>query len=39
MLANQGLSIAQVSLVDDRIELHPNAATPPGVSRGASFIR
>jgi len=39
MLANQGLSIAQVSLVDDRIELHPHAATPPGVSRGASVIR
>jgi lipopolysaccharide biosynthesis protein len=39
MLANQGLSIAQVSLVDDRIELHPNAATPSGVSRGASVIR
>jgi hypothetical protein len=39
MLANQGLSIAQVSLVDDRIELHPHAATLPGVSRGASVIR
>jgi hypothetical protein len=33
------LPIAQVSLVDDRIELHPHAAMPPGVSRGASVIR
>jgi len=39
MLANQRLSIAQVSWVDDRIELHPHAATPASVSRGASVIR
>ena len=39
MLAEQRLSIAQVSLVDGRIELHPHEAARASASRGASVIR
>jgi lipopolysaccharide biosynthesis protein len=39
MLADQQLSIAPFSLVDDRIELHPYEETPEWVARGAPVIR
>jgi len=39
MLADQQLSIAQVSWVGERIELHPSQETPERVARGASVVR
>jgi lipopolysaccharide biosynthesis protein len=39
MLPDQRLSIAQVSLVDERIELHPYQDTPANAVRGSSVIR
>ena len=38
MLADQRLSIADVALLDGRIELEPREATPAGGSRGVSVI-
>ena len=39
VLAHRGLSIAQVSLVDERIELHPYEEKPARAAPGTSVIR